>query len=179
SPDGNRLALWRQTRADESWAGDVRLYDLATGEELTLPGSGPGCLNAAFSADSRLLASGTREGTILLWDASSGKAINTLHGHAAGVFGVAFSPDGKRLASVGDDETVRVWDVAHGREVRTLRGHSFPVSLVAFSSDGRRILSGPYGPFLPDELKVWDVEADQEVRVLRGGEAEPRSQHLA
>src|SRR5438093_1353172 len=82
-----------------------------------------------FSPDGKQLASASVDGTVKLWDTTTGQEEHTLHGHAAGVEGVAFSPDGKRLASASNDQTVKVWDLAEGRAtgvsppVLTLIGH--------------------------------------------------------
>jgi WD40 repeat protein len=63
------------------------------------------------------LASAGWDGTVRLWDPSTGQPVGTpLTGHTDLVSGVAFSPDGKLLATASDDRTVRLWDPALLRE---------------------------------------------------------------
>jgi WD40 repeat protein/serine/threonine protein kinase len=107
-----------------------------------------------------LLATGSRDRTIKLWDPASHKVVLTLRGHSAGVRGVAFSADGRRLLSASDDKSVRLWDLDSGKELRRLEGHTASATAVAFSPDGRRALSGSEDK----TVRLWDLETGKELR---------------
>ena len=53
--------------------------------------------SAAFSADGKLVLTGSWDHTARLWDAESGKELRTFAGHADGVYSVAFAPDGRQV----------------------------------------------------------------------------------
>ncbi|KAF2476795.1 WD40 repeat-like protein [Lindgomyces ingoldianus] len=100
--------------------------------------------SVAFSHDSTRLASGSGDGTVKIWDVSSGKCLSTLKGHSNPISSVAFSHDSTRLASGSYDRTVKIWDVSSGKCLSTLKGHSNSISSVAFSHDSTRLASGSY-----------------------------------
>ena len=66
---------------------------------------------------SLLLASGSRDNTIKLWDVSSGSELHTLKGHCDFVLSIAFSPNGKLLATGGRDSVITLWEVNSRREL--------------------------------------------------------------
>jgi molecular chaperone DnaK len=83
----------------------------------------PAAFNAvAFSPDGALIAAGSDDHSVRIWDTATGnpygRPLAGPAGHAGKVLAVAFSPDGSLLASAGADKAVRLWDVA----TLTLRG---------------------------------------------------------
>ncbi|KAG8917975.1 hypothetical protein FRC00_013008 [Tulasnella sp. 408] len=75
-------------------------------------------MSIAFYPDGKLLASGSEDNIIRLWDAKTGAPVGEpLRGHDDGVNSIAFSPDGKLLASGSEDNTIRLWDAKTGAPV--------------------------------------------------------------
>lgn len=122
-------------------------------------------LSIAFTSDSKLMASGSVDKTIVLWDPATGTQLIALKGHTGTVGTVAFSPDDKQLASGSADNTIKLWDVAGGREKQTMRAHTLFVSSVAFSPDGKMLASGSGD----QTVKLWDVATGRELRTLAAG----------
>jgi WD40 repeat protein/serine/threonine protein kinase len=130
----------------------------------TLKGHTGWVQDVAYSPDGRLLASGSRAGTVKVWDAQTGQEIRALTAHTDAVYRVAYSSDGRRLASASADQTVKVWDMETGRLALTLKGHTDQVHGVAFSPDRRRLASAS----ADSTVRVWDAQSGQEIRTLRG-----------
>jgi hypothetical protein len=66
----------------------------------------------AFSPDGGLLATGSRDNAVVLWETATGGVVRVLHGHTRPVRSLAFAPDGRTLVSGGADATALVWPVA-------------------------------------------------------------------
>ena len=65
----------------------------------------------AISPDGRLVAAGSLDTVVRLWDVASGALIERLMGHKDSVYSVAFTPDGKGLVSGSLDQTLKHWDL--------------------------------------------------------------------
>ncbi|MCB0131384.1 MAG: hypothetical protein KDD78_11060, partial [Caldilineaceae bacterium] len=75
----------------------------------------------AFSPDGAILASGSEDFTVGLWDVVQGTLRVACIGHTEPVYKVVFSPDGTSVLSCSADGTIRFWDVETGDCVNTLR----------------------------------------------------------
>src|SRR5258708_4303871 len=94
------------------------------------------------SAPTALVSQGSHDGTVKLWEVSTGKYLKILQGHTGWVESVTFSPDGATLASGGHDGTVKVWEVSSGACLKTLHSHPGRIWAVVFSPDERMVMSG-------------------------------------
>jgi len=109
------------------------------------PGSGASLRSGyrtAPAAGGLRIASAGQDGTVAVWDPSTGKTLLTYRGHTGAVLAVAWSPDGTRLASGGADRSVQVWDAATGKTLATYSGHDAQINALAWSPDGQRLASG-------------------------------------
>ena len=111
-------------------------------EKNRLEGHESGVKSVSFSPDGKILATGSNDHTIKLWNVDDGQEFMILQGHWGTVKSIDFSPDGRLLASGSSDMTIKLWDMAEGRELMTLWGHSKIVRSVRFSADGKILASG-------------------------------------
>ena len=63
----------------------------------------------SWSADSRLLLSGSKDSTLKIWEIRTKKLKQDLPGHADEVFAVDWSPDGEKVVSGGKDRVLKLW----------------------------------------------------------------------
>ncbi len=163
SPDGKRLATGYLDTT-------VQLWDTTSGEELVVyqkppieedawritrtKGNGKDILNnpmknetnsrpctLAFSPDGSLLACGSDDSTVKLWNTMTGELISVFTAHLSTVHILTFSLDGTILASGSSDGTVRFWDVKKQKVLQThIAGHQW-MRTASFVNDGSGLVS--------------------------------------
>jgi WD40 repeat protein len=117
----------------------------------------PTIVAAALSPDGKVIAAATVNGTLHVWDASTGRAVAFNRGVGLNVTRIVFHPNGRRFltlhkgyAYVGrrdgrdyvyTDRLARLWDATTGKAILDLRGHTDRVISAEFSPDGSRILT--------------------------------------
>lgn len=152
SPDSKVLAVASSTdssdqfdRALTTW--EVKLIDVASRKKLSsFKDSGDDAYinSVSFSADRKVLAAGTADGLIRLWDLATKKerTIRDESSYSIGrVNSIALSPDHKLLASGNGNGIITLWDVETGRQRASIEHKGEWINCVTFSTDGKTLVS--------------------------------------
>ncbi|MBE9180203.1 caspase family protein [Oculatella sp. LEGE 06141] len=166
SPDGRTLVSAGEP-VIEIWGG-VDSHAQARANEVQrlhrLKGHSDKVYTVAISPDGQMLASGSADQTIKIWNLQTGDLIRTLKGHTGAVWSVAFSPDNQTLVSGSVDKTIKLWDLESGETTRTLAGHQDWVFSVAISPDGQMLASSSQDK----TIKLWDLQTGNELKTITG-----------
>ena len=123
-------------------------------------------MSVAWSPVGRRLASGgsgRESGELFVWDADSGKQVQSFEGHPGVVSALSWLPSGEVVVSGGSDGRLRWWDLQSGECVRVQEAHQGTVQALKVSPDGRRLAScGDDGA-----IRLWDLESGEPLHTLR------------
>ena len=136
---------------------------MATGKELhSLEGHAQDVNTLAFSPDGQILASGSSDRTIKLWEVATGKELRSLGTLGRPVDEVAFSSDGRYLGAAILAGPLLIWQMPAGRLLQSLApGPEESAQRVAFSPNGRWV-AGSHRGF----VSVWDVATGERLHLL-------------
>jgi WD40 repeat protein len=141
--------------------GNAFVWDSKTGKEVAswLADPRKECLaSLAFSPDGKAIATASGS-TIRIWQASTGKRLNSPDEDEGGVASLVFSPDGRRLAVGSRDQgSVRLYATTKWERLWRNTGLvAMPVAL-GFSPDGKALAVGD------DSARLWEAETGKELR---------------
>ena len=163
--DRSLLLDTEAVKGDSPESRSALLADLLRTPQLTTFLHSPNAAaSVAFRPGGRLVAAGTDDGAIRLWDVEKPREAVSLSGHSQLVGGLDFSPDGKTLASGSDDTTIVLWDVERREQLAALRADHGKVTSVAFSRDGTTLASGHFD----GRVLLWNVPERRVVATLEG-----------
>ncbi|TVY63976.1 Vegetative incompatibility protein HET-E-1 [Fusarium oxysporum f. sp. cubense] len=158
----------------------VESFRLVIGTIITLasPLSYGWVRSVVFSKDSTLIASGSHDKTVKIWNVATGEEEQTLEGHTDTVRSVIFSKDGKLIASGSYDKTVKIWTVATGIKIRSFDASRL-TKVFSFADDDSVLVTsaGRFGLGFRDastshssesELKLGGIEVQGEVDARLG-----------
>lgn len=132
--------------------------------------------NIAYSPDGESALSGDWDGTVRLWNITSGRLTKEFKEHTSHVVTVAFSPDGKAIATTGNDGIVKLWDIAEGRKTKEFSGYygsrvtKRVVANMSYSPNGKYIMV-PYGSFFgggSKNARLYEVQTGNVIREFQG-----------
>ena len=157
SADGNLLAsaasdgviIWKVSSAGGHAADPRIMHRLLETHQVN---------SVAFDPEGTSLATADDNGTVAIWDVTSGQMKTSFTPHVGPILKVAFSPvrGSGLLATAGLDKTAKLSDAQNGK-IRLKFAHSNAVTDVAFSPDGERLATAS----LDKKVKVWKVSSDE------------------
>ena len=116
-----------------------------------------GFWSITLSPDSRILASTTTSGKVILWDLDQGVRLGKPMEHPAWVYHSHFSPDQSLLATASHDGKVRIWDCRKGEPVSGPLAHPNEVYDAVFTPDNRWILTA----CRDGNVRIWEPGSGQ------------------
>ena len=144
SPDGQRFATAGNNGAVSIWNLEGhQLTKVIKGQRetlssMTLSLRQTQIKNVSFSPDWQCIATVGEDGTVQIWNRTTGRQVAELKENQGKIYQVTFSPDGKRIATVGEDGTVELWNLS-GRQLAEFRSHQAWIDQVTFSPDGQHL----------------------------------------
>jgi len=127
-----------------SAGNNVYLYEmkpLVDEQEIQKYPAGSFSYSIKFNPEGTLLAAGSRDGFVRVWNVAGGDRLPvfSINAHRNGVNSIAFSHDGRMLASGGNDAVIRIWDIETEQLLIEMIGGTYAVPAIEFSPDNQHV----------------------------------------
>lgn len=134
-------------------AGELRCSSMEA-PIMLLSGHGDQIFSSKFNHDGSLVASGSFDRQIFLWNTKTNENYAVLTGHQGAILSVQWSKDSSQLYSASTDKTCQVWDAETGERVRKMRGHTSIVNTCCVARDASsHLVTGSDD----GTIKIWDT----------------------
>jgi WD40 repeat protein len=142
-------------------SGKATLYDTSTWKLLATFSHHREVTDVAFSPKGNRLATVSHDGTIGIWDVTTGEKQFDLMGETSGLYCVAFSPDGNSLVTGGVDSRLNIWKLNMKKPelVASLRGHRSSIRCVEFTRDGKTLVTASKD----GTVRLWHAASEDEI----------------
>jgi WD40 repeat protein len=118
----------------------------------------------ALSPNGKIIATGSSDYKLTLWDIETRKVIAEWIGHLKVVCALCWSADGERVASGSWDGTARVWNVDSGKNILTIKTeHHWMLWAVTYSPDSSKLATSGYED---NVVKIWDAKTGELLNTL-------------
>ena len=152
-----------EQRSTEDNLFSILLWEVPDGKlHFSLKGHTDYINALAFTSNGKMLASGSDDGTIRLWDASTGTEMLNLSSEKTQT--LAFSANRKMLASGSKDGKIHLWDITTGKQLSPLKGQKEYCSVLAFSIDSKMLANGT----INGTIHLWDIATGNKLSTLKG-----------
>lgn len=162
----------QQILISASQDGTARVYDVATGDSISICDSHQGSVLSISwtAADPSNVFTGSLDGSVLRWDLMTGAVSKLVDCHKKGVLAVEAAPDAQSFFTGSRDNTAVHWGL-DGQEIQRYAGHQKWIQCLTQSTDGRLLYTGS-----SDEcVKEWDIATGACLHTLAGHSQEVTS----
>ncbi len=162
SLDGKWVAVGNDPQSSSLW----NVSPNSGREVLSISAHKGKVYEAVYNPAGTKIATTGEDGTLRVWDATTGELLHSLLAQRDWEHLPAFSPNGQILAGINPEGDITLWDVESGGEIATMTNDGPALSVVTFSSDGSRLAAGGLG----GKAYIWDLTTNQKLATINNDE---------